>query len=204
MAINNFPEPAQGTDFLQPVGRTDNPQQAGQITSRQLYIGLIENEGGYDTTDEDLRVTVIGGLGDGVLSVNKQNIPVGEIGSDEWVIVDSRPQPFNMQLNKIFVNGKNLLASLLTEKEMEQARASQKTDKILMNLAQEYFKKPRDFVIMVYNSYDTSARAYAVLKNTTIVNYSVAIQASQETIFENASLMGSLIKDQRVEELNSK
>lgn len=200
---NNFPEPAQGSDFLNPVGRTDNPQTSGQITSRQLYIGLIENEDGFDTKDEELKVTVIGGLGDGVLSVNKQNIPVGEIGSDEWVLVDSRPQPFNMQLNKIFVNGKNLLASLITEKEMAEVVEGQKAKNILMNLSKEYFKKPRDFVIMVYNSYDSSARAYAVLKGTVIVNYSVAIQASQETIFENASLMGSLVRDQRVEELNN-
>lgn len=202
MAINNFPEPAQGTDFLNPDGRTDNAQRSGQVTSRHLYLGLIENEDGFDS-EEDLQITVIGGLGDGVLSVNKQNIPVGEIGSDEWVLIDSRPQPFNLQLNKIFVNGKNLLASLITEEEMKEAISEQKTKKILMNLSKEYFKKPHDYVIMAYNSYDTSARAYAVLKGTVIVNYSVAFQASQETIFENAALMGNLIKDQRVEELNN-
>ena len=193
----NYPKPESGSNFLNPTHNAGSTSAVGQISSRQLYLGLIE----YDTEgNED--VTIIGGLGDGNINLGKTIIPVTELGGDEFLLVDGRPAPFTMNLSKMHVNGQNLLASMLRSDE-KLSIDSTKSQGILMNLSKAYFKKPRDFRIMVYNDKATDTdsetlRCSSKLKDAHIVNYNFSVSASQEVIFENVVLMGNLVEDQEM------
>ena len=159
----------------------------GAITSRTILLGV---------KTADSFVKILGGLTDGNISLNKNIIPIQELGSDETVIVGGRTTPFNMNVTKSYVNGHNLLRSLMTDAEwVEYSKAKSKGINFITNVATRQLKRPRDFVLfMLADGAEAKGKFICEAKNVLIQNYNFSIDANQEIIMESMSLTGSLFK----------
>lgn len=159
----------------------------GAITTRTIMLGVR-------TADSFVRI--LGGLTDGNINLNKNIIPIQELGSDETVLVGGRTSPFQMNVSKSYVNGDNLLTSLMTNAEIKDYNAKKTLGvKFMTNIATVQLKRPRDFILfMLADGAKSKGKFICEAKNVMIQNYSFGLDANNEIIFESLVLTGSLFK----------
>ena len=160
----------------------------GAITSRTILIGVRKSD---DVVD------VLGGLTDGSIQINKTIIPIQELGSDETVLVGGRTSPFRMNVTKSYVNGSNILMSLMTEAELKTFkanRAQKLTPMFVTNIATKELKKPRDFILLMKADGSSTGKFICEAKNVMIESYTFSISAQNDIIFESLSLIGTMFK----------
>ena len=167
----------------------DKTDLAGQISSRSVILMTQDK-----LTDAD-SFAAVGGLAGINYDAQVSAMPIYEMGSNRFVIPDSRPMPFRLGVTKNFLNGRNLLASLYRKNKDDLKANNVKTSNFITDITRNALRKPTDFIVGVQNVDDTGNSSGKKLKNCYLESYALSIDADRVVITEQASFIGEVVQD---------